>query len=60
MLKLRDELVADIDRLHGVAVTSSIEAHVVLLWFVVAGAWQAPVPFSVALADQSAIDGPAA
>jgi excinuclease ABC subunit C len=53
VLKLRDELVADIDRLHGVAVTPSTEAHVVLLWFLVAGVWHPPVPFSVALADQS-------
>jgi excinuclease ABC subunit C len=53
VLKLRDELVADVDRLHGVAITPSIEDHIVLLWFVVAGVWQAPVPFSVALADQS-------
>jgi excinuclease ABC subunit C len=53
VLKLRDELVADIDRLHGVAVTSSTEEHVVLLWFVSAGVWQAPVSFSVALADQT-------
>jgi excinuclease UvrABC nuclease subunit len=53
VLKLRDELVADIDHLHGVAVTPSMDAHVVLLWFVVAGVWQGPIPFSVALADQS-------
>jgi uncharacterized membrane protein len=53
VLKLRDELVADIDRLHGVAVTPSTEEHVVLLWFVAAGVWQMPISFSVALADQT-------
>jgi excinuclease UvrABC nuclease subunit len=53
VLKLRDELVADIDHLHGVAVTPSSEEHSLLLWFVVAGFWQPPVPFSIALADQS-------
>ena len=53
VLKLRDELVNDVDNLHGVAVTPSVEPHVVLLWFVLAGIWQAPQSFSVALADQS-------
>ena len=45
VLKMRDELVADIDRLHGVAVTPSIESHNVLLWFVVSGTWQDRSPF---------------
>lgn len=54
VLKSRDELVTDLDHLHGVAVTASVEPHPVLLWFLIAGAWQPPVPFSVALADQSA------
>lgn len=53
VLKLRDELATDIDRLHGVAVTPSTEPHIVLLWFLVSGAWQEPIHFSVALADQS-------
>jgi hypothetical protein len=53
ILKTRDELVADVEDLHGVAVTPSNEPHVVQLWFVVNGAWQPPVPFSVALADQT-------
>jgi excinuclease UvrABC nuclease subunit len=53
VLNLRDELAADIDRLHGVAVTPSVEPHVVLLWFVVAGVWHTPISFSVALADQT-------
>ena len=53
ILKMRDELATDVEHLHGVAITPSCEPHVVLLWFVLHGSWQAPVPFSVALADQS-------
>jgi excinuclease ABC subunit C len=53
ILKLRDDLVADIDHLHGVAVTPFVEPHSVLLWFLIGGVWQAPIPFSVALSDQS-------
>ena len=53
VLKSRDELANDIDQLHGVAVTPSTEPHQVVLWFLLAGVWQVPVPFSIALADQS-------
>jgi excinuclease UvrABC nuclease subunit len=53
VLKLRDELVADVERMHGVAVTPSTEPHAVLIWFLIGGVWQAPVAFSVALSDQS-------
>jgi excinuclease UvrABC nuclease subunit len=53
ILKLRDELVNDVENLHGVAITPSSESHVVLLWFVLSGTWQSPIPFSVALADQT-------
>lgn len=42
VLKLRDELVRDIDKLHGVAVTPSVAPECVELWFVIAGAWQPP------------------
>lgn len=42
VLKLRDELARDIDRLHGVAVTRSIAPNSVELWFVLAGGWQSP------------------
>ncbi len=45
VLKLRDDMVADIDRLHGVAVTSSAEAGCAELWFVVSGCWKQPVRF---------------
>lgn len=54
VLKMRDELVADVENLHGVAITPSLEAHVVLMWFVIESVWQSPIPFSLALADQTA------
>ena len=53
VLKLRDDLANDLEQLHGVAVTRSHEPHEVLLWFLLSGAWQTPVGFSVALGDQS-------
>ncbi len=42
VLKLRDELVCDVDRLHGVAVTCSVAQEAVELWFVRDGHWQPP------------------
>ena len=48
VLRLKDDLVADIDRLNGVAVTASVDAGSVELWFVHRGAWQAPLRFPVA------------
>lgn len=42
-LRLRDELAADIERLCGVAVTASTAPASVELWFMVRGAWQAPL-----------------
>ena len=42
VLKLRDELVRDIDRLHGVAVLASAAPNAVELWFVSGGQLQAP------------------
>ncbi len=45
VLALRGDLACDIDRLYGVAVTPSLAADSVLLWFVCQGAWQAPVQF---------------
>ena len=47
ILKLRDELVCDIDRLYGVAVSASTEAGHVLLWFVCQGSWKAPRKFAL-------------
>jgi len=40
VLSLRDELVCDIERLYGVAVTPSCLPDAVRLWFVWKGAWQ--------------------
>jgi excinuclease ABC subunit C len=48
VLRLKDELVADIDHLNGVAVTASVDPESVELWFVYRGCWQSPVRFSVA------------
>ncbi|HTS66925.1 MAG TPA: hypothetical protein VMH28_33100 [Candidatus Acidoferrales bacterium] len=45
VLRLRDELAADVDRLHGVAVTRSVAADAVELWFVRDGMWCQPVRF---------------
>lgn len=53
VLKLRDDLAADIDQLHGLAITRSLDPQTVQLWFLHAGAWQEPLAFSVALSDQS-------
>jgi excinuclease ABC subunit C len=42
VLKLRDELVRDLDRLNGVAVTRSVAAEAVELWLVRHGNWLGP------------------
>ncbi len=53
VLRLRDELAADIDQLHGTAVTPSPAADTVDLWFLVRGAWLPPHRFPLtAAADQ--------
>jgi excinuclease ABC subunit C len=45
VLKLRDELAADLERLDGVAITRSEDAGAVELWFVRGGYWQTPQRF---------------
>ncbi len=45
VLALRDDLVADIGRLSGVAVAPSPAPDSVLLWFFHQGSWQAPIEF---------------
>jgi excinuclease ABC subunit C len=45
VLKLRDELARDVDRLNGVAVTRSLAADAVEMWFVRDGNWQEPKRF---------------
>lgn len=44
-LRAGGELARDIDHLHGVAVTRSVDALAVDLWFVLAGCWQPVVRF---------------
>ena len=46
VLKLRDELARDVDRLHGVAITRSLAGGAVELWPVREGNWQTPRTFS--------------
>jgi excinuclease UvrABC nuclease subunit len=46
MLKLCDELARDVDQFHGVAITRSVSAGAVELWFVREGNWQTPQRFS--------------
>jgi excinuclease ABC subunit C len=45
VLALRDDLVADIGRLSGVAVAPSVAPDSALLWFLYQGSWQAPLEF---------------
>jgi len=46
--RLSGELAADVDALHGVAITRSIEYEEVSLWFLLRGCWQAPRAFPLA------------
>lgn len=55
VLGLRDELVCDVDRLGGVAVTRSVAPGCVELWFVVGGCWQPPVRFLVEAAGAKTV-----
>jgi excinuclease ABC subunit C len=48
VLKLRDDLGGDIDRLYGVAITPTSNEDNILLWFICQGSWQAPKQFSLA------------
>lgn len=48
VLAVRDELVADVDRLYGVAVTPSAAPEAVTLWFMLSGKWADPVDFPLA------------
>jgi excinuclease ABC subunit C len=45
VLRLRDELVRDIDRLNGVAITASLAPDAVEMWFVRDGYWCTPQRF---------------
>jgi excinuclease UvrABC nuclease subunit len=46
VLRLRDELAFELDRLSGVAITRSLAADAVEMWVVRNGWWQEPVRFS--------------
>jgi excinuclease ABC subunit C len=46
VLKLRDELAGDVDRLNGIAITRSLAPGAVELWFIREGNWQTPQRFS--------------
>lgn len=48
ILALRDELVADIDHLHGVAIAPSAVSEKMNLWFVRSGYWHGPFEFPLA------------
>jgi excinuclease UvrABC nuclease subunit len=48
VVKLGGELARDVSRLHGVAVTPSLEPHCVALWFVREGCWLQPRALSLA------------
>ncbi|HLJ13053.1 MAG TPA: hypothetical protein VKV15_01040 [Bryobacteraceae bacterium] len=50
ILSLRDDLVHDIDKLWGVAVTPSVEVEAVELWFVAKGMWMPARRFQLASA----------
>ncbi|HWP83925.1 MAG TPA: hypothetical protein VNN17_01940 [Terriglobia bacterium] len=48
VLRAAGDLAREVRRLHGVAVTASIQAEAVELWFMLSGIWRPPVRFSVA------------
>ncbi|MGO4879323.1 MAG: hypothetical protein ACLP59_00705 [Bryobacteraceae bacterium] len=59
VLKLRDDLARDIDRLHGVAITPSAAPNAVELWIVREGYWQTPqrLSFDIEEGKPVSLDG---
>ena len=55
VLKLRDELAREVDRLHGVAITPSLDPQAVEMWFVREGNWQEPQRFRFAVEEGKTI-----
>jgi excinuclease UvrABC nuclease subunit len=55
VLKLRDNLVSEVGRLCGVAVTPSVAAGCVELWFMLEGRWLPPVRFPVHAVGEKAV-----
>jgi excinuclease UvrABC nuclease subunit len=51
VLKLSDELARELDNLHGVAITPSLEPNSVQLWLVRAAEWLDPKQFSFEVAE---------
>ena len=54
VLKLRDELARDVDRLNGVAITPSLAHDAVEMWFVRDGTWCDPQRFGFRSARRQA------
>ena len=55
VLRLRDDLVREAGSLCGAAVTASVAAGAVELWFVLGGGWQAPVRFGFEAVEGKAV-----
>ena len=55
VLKLRDGLVSEVGRLSSVAVTASVAAGCVELWFMLEGRWLPPVRFPVRAVGEKAV-----
>jgi excinuclease ABC subunit C len=55
VLKARDELARDADRLNGVAITRSLAQSAVEMWFLREGNWQEPQRFSFEVQDGRAV-----
>ena len=55
VLKLRDDLAREVDRLNGVAITPSLAADSVEMWFVRDGNWQEPQRFGFAVEEGKTI-----
>lgn len=55
VLKLRDELARDVDRLSGVAITPSLAADAVEMWFVRDGDWLEPRRFTFEVQEGKAV-----
>lgn len=51
VLKLRDDLARDVDRLHGVAITRSLAPDAVEMWLVREGYWHEPQRFGFEVQD---------
>jgi hypothetical protein len=51
VLQQADELARDVDRLNGVAITRSLAANAVEMWFLREGNWQEPRRFSFEVQD---------